>query len=122
MEVPHQPVGLPDHFEVNQVRVGNEQEPVARSQRFKYPVGNELAVKNRVPGFAEDCVIESRLEKLGKLGDEVARLDQAFLESLHQTRAGDPSPDLLFGMPAVPLQSPIAAAEIERDENLPQIK
>jgi len=28
----------------------------------------------------------------------------------------------LFRMPAVSLQSPIAAAEIERDENLPQIK
>ena len=56
------------------------------------------------------------------MGDEVARLDQAFLEPLDQACAGDPSPDLLFRVPAMSLQSPIAAAEIERDENLPQIK
>ena len=64
----------------------------------------------------------SKSQKIGELGEEVARFHQAALEALHQTGRGDPLANARGGVWAMLRQGQERPAEIEMHQNPAKIE
>src|ERR1035441_4816477 len=114
-------VRLAQSLEVDGVGVGQQQQAIACGQTCEHRLGDQRLRKDRVPNLAEAIVIDGEIEYGRHPRHEIARLDQAGLELLHQAAAGKALGYLGRGVWAKSFKRPVTALEVEIDQHEEEI-
>ena len=108
---------------MDSVGVGKHQQAVTRADPSQQALRDQrVGQEDAAPDLAELFVGDAQVEHAAELFHEIARLDQAGFEAMHQVGGGDALGNLRGGIIAELFHGAVAAGEIEGDQNLPQIE
>jgi hypothetical protein len=108
---------------VDGVGVGEHQQAIALGEACQQAFRDQgVRQEDAAPDLAELLVGDAQAEHAAELFHEIARLDQAGFEAVHQIGGGDAFRNLGGGIIAEFFHGAVAAGEIEGDQDLAQIE
>ena len=106
-------IGFAQHLEMQCVRVGHQHHLVVAVKPFQHALGDQFLSKDAAPDLPELVVVYLEVQDGAHLFDEIARLHQPGLETLHKPRTGQTLGNLFRRVRAKALERAIAAPKIE---------